>query len=131
MNEDLIEFNSRLSGYYKQLNDTWNESQKEYDKKVPELPKDTENIEASKRIWIDIFENYFTRLFDSSDFSENFGKLVTSELEIAKHWNNMASTLLESANMPTKKEMDEVYKELHSLRKRVAKLEKIANKGGN
>ena len=42
----------------------------------------------------------------------------------------MASTLLESANMPTKKEMDEVYKELHSLRKRVAKLEKIANKEG-
>jgi polyhydroxyalkanoate synthesis regulator phasin len=38
--------------------------------------------------------------------------------------------LLESANMPTKKDMDEVYKELHSLRKRVAKLEKISNKGG-
>ena len=130
MNEDMVEFNTRLSAYYKQLTDTWNEAQKEYTRKVPELPNDTEHVEASKRIWIDIFENYFTRLFDSADFAENFGKLVSSELEIAKHWNNMASTLLESANMPTKKEMDEVYKELHSLRKRVAKLEKIANKGG-
>jgi len=130
MNEDMTEFNSRLSAYYKQLSDTWNEAQKEYARKVPELPNDTENMEASKRIWIDIFENYFTRLFDSSEFSENFGKLVTSELEIAKHWNNMAASLLESANMPTKKDMDEVYKELHSLRKRVAKLEKISNKGG-
>jgi hypothetical protein len=96
---------------------------------VPELPNDTENLEASKRIWIDIFENYFTKLFDSSEFAENFGKLVTSELEIAKHWNNMASTLLTSANMPTKKDMDEVYKELHSLRIRITKLENIANKG--
>lgn len=130
MNEDMTEFNSRLSAYYKQLNDTWNEAQKEYTRKVPELPNDTENMEASKRVWIDIFENYFTKLFDSSEFSENFGKLVTSELEIAKHWNNMTATLLESANMPTKKDMDEVYKELHSLRKRVAKLEKISNKGG-
>jgi hypothetical protein len=130
MNEDMTEFNTRLSAYYKQLNDTWNEAQKEYSRKVPELPNDTENMEASKRIWIDIFENYFTRLFDSAEFSENFGKLVTSELEIAKHWNNMTATLLESANMPTKKDMDEVYKELHSLRKRVAKLEKISNKGG-
>ncbi|HEU5488557.1 MAG TPA: poly(R)-hydroxyalkanoic acid synthase subunit PhaE [Candidatus Nitrosotalea sp.] len=130
MNEDMTEFNTRLAAYYKQLTDTWNEAQKEYSRKVPELPNDTEHMEASKRVWIDIFENYFTRLFDSADFAENFGKLVTSELEIAKHWNNMASTLLESANMPTKKEMDEVYKELHSLRKRVAKLEKIANKGG-
>src|SRR5574337_1287081 len=116
MNEDMTEFNTRLAAYYKQLTDTWNEAQKEYSRKVPELPNDTEHVEASKRVWIDIFENYFTRLFDSADFAENFGKLVTSELEIA--------------NMPTKKEMDEVYKELHSLRKRVAKLEKIANKGG-
>ncbi|SMH70501.1 poly(R)-hydroxyalkanoic acid synthase subunit PhaE [Candidatus Nitrosotalea okcheonensis] len=130
INEDMAEFNTRLSGYYKQLSDTWNEAQKEYARKVPELPNDVEHMEASKRIWIDIFENYFTRLFDSAEFAENFGKLVSSELEIAKHWNNMASTLLESANMPTKKDMDEVYKELHSLRKRVAKLEKIVNKGG-
>ncbi|MHB8602994.1 MAG: poly(R)-hydroxyalkanoic acid synthase subunit PhaE [Nitrosotalea sp.] len=130
MNEDMTEFNTRLAAYYKQLTDTWNEAQKEYSRKVPEIPHDTEHMEASKRIWIDIYENYFTRLFDSSEFAENFGKLVTSELEIAKHWNNMASTLLEAANMPTKKDMDEVYKELHSLRKRVAKLEKIANKEG-
>ena len=130
INEDMAEFNTRLSGYYKQLSDTWNEAQKEYARKVPELPNDVEHMEASKRIWIDIFENYFTRLFDSAEFAENFGKLVSSELEIAKHWNNMASTLLESANIPTKKDMDEVYKELHSLRKRVAKLEKIVNKGG-
>ena len=128
MNEDMTEFNSRLSAYYKQLADTWNEAQKEYSRKVPELPNDTENMEASKRIWIDMFENYFTKLFDSVEFAENFGKLVTSELEIAKHWNNMASALLESANMPTKKDMDEVYQELHSLRKRIAKLEKITNK---
>ncbi|MFZ0842381.1 MAG: poly(R)-hydroxyalkanoic acid synthase subunit PhaE [Nitrosotalea sp.] len=127
MNEDMTEFNSRLAAYYKQLADTWNEAQKEYSRKVPELPNDIENMEASKRIWIDMFENYFTKLFDSSEFAENFGKLVTSELEIAKHWNNMTSALLESANMPTKKDMDEVYQELHSLRKRVAKLEKITN----
>ena len=128
MNEDMTEFNSRLSTYYKQLADTWNEAQKEYSRKVPELPNDTENMEASKRIWIDMFENYFTKLFDSVEFAENFGKLVTSELEIAKHWNNMTSALLESANMPTKKDMDEVYQELHSLRKRIAKLEKITTK---
>ncbi|MEO9277858.1 MAG: poly(R)-hydroxyalkanoic acid synthase subunit PhaE [Nitrososphaera sp.] len=131
MNEELAEFNSRLSAYYKQLSDTWSQAQEEYNKKVPEIPNDTENIESSKRIWIDIFENYFTRLFDSPEFADNFGKLVTSELELMGHWNNITSILLESANMPTKKEMDEVYKELYSLRKRIAKLEKIANKEGS
>ncbi len=131
INQELTEFNTRLGEYYKQLADTWNEAQKQFSKKVPEIPTDVENLDAIKRIWIDIFENYFTRLFDSQEFAENFGNLVSSELELAKHWNNVTSLMLETVNMPTKKEIDELYKELHLLRKRVAKLEKIANHGGN
>lgn len=123
-NEDLIEFNTRLAEYYKQLSDTWIEAQKKVNKKIPEIPNDAEQLEASKRVWIDIFENDFTQLFDSEKFGENFGKLISSELELSKHWNNMLSTLLETANVPTKHDLDEVYKELHSLRKRVSKLEK-------
>ncbi len=131
INQELVEFNAKLSEYYKQLVDTWNEAQKQFNKKVPEIPTDSEHVDSTKRIWIDIFENYFTRLFDSQGFAENFGKLVSSELELAKHWHNITSIMLESANMPTKKEIDELYKELYMLRKRVAKLEKIANNGGH
>lgn len=123
-NDDLIEFNKRLTEYYKQLSDTWMEAQKRVNKKIPEIPQDMEHLDASKRVWIDIFENDFTQLFDSQTFSENFGKLISSELELSKHWNNMLSTLLETANVPTKNDIDEIYKELHSLRKRVSKLEK-------
>ena len=126
-NDDLIEFNTRLAEYYKQLTDAWTEAQKQFNKKVPELPNDTEHMEASKRIWIDIFENYFTTLFDSPKFAENFGKLVSTELELTKHWNSMMSLLLENANLPTKDDITEVYKELHSLKKRITKIEKDRN----
>jgi polyhydroxyalkanoate synthesis regulator phasin len=126
-NEDLMEFNTRLAEYYKQLSDTWIEAQKRVNKKIPEIPQDMEQLEASKRVWIDIFENDFTQLFDSEKFGENFGKLISSELELAKHWNNMLATLLETANIPTKNDIDEIYKELHSLRKRIGKLEKNGN----
>ena len=71
-----------------------------------------------------MFENDFTQLFDSEKFGENFGKLISSELELSKHWNKMLSVLLETANIPTRNDMDEIYKELHSLRKRISKLEK-------
>jgi hypothetical protein len=129
-NEDLMEFNTRLAEYYKQLSDTWTESQKRFNTKIPEIPNDIEHIESSKRVWIDIFENAFTQLFDSEKFGENFGKLISSELELSKHWNNMLAVLLESANVPTKDDLNEVYKELHSLRKRVSKLEKNERKSG-
>ena len=129
-NEDLIEFNNKLIEYYKQLSDTWNEAQKRFNTKVPEIPNDVEHIESSKRVWIDIFENAFTQLFDSEKFGENFGKLISSELELSKHWNNMIAVLLEAANMPTKNDLNEIYKELHLLRKRVSKLEKSEKKTG-
>lgn len=122
-NDDLVEFNKRLTGYYQQLADTWAIAQKKVNAKMPEIPNDQEQFDAYKRIWIDIFDNDFTELFDSHKFGENYGKLVASELELTKHWEQMTNVMLQSANLPSKKEIDEVYKELHTLKKRVSKLE--------
>ncbi len=127
-NEDLMEFNKHLTEYYKQLTETWMESQKKVNFKAPEIPNDTEQYEAYKRVWIDIFDNDFTELFDSEKFGENYGKLVAKELELTKHWNGIMNVMLKSANLPSKEEIDEVYKELHSLRKRISKLESEAHK---
>lgn len=131
INEKLLEFNKYLAEYYKQLSDTWAEAQKKVNLKTPEIPQDVEHYEAYKRVWIDIFDNDFTELFDSKKFGENYGKLVSKELELTKHWTNITNVILKSANLPSKEEMDEVYKELHTLKKRVTKLETEArqNKG--
>ena len=122
-NEDLAEFNKRLMEYYQQLSDTWADAQKKVNAKMPKVPNDPEQFETYKRIWIDIFDNDFTELFDSKKFGENYGKLVASELELSKHWEKIVNVMLQSANLPNKKEIDEVYKEIHTLRKRVSKLE--------
>ena len=123
INEKLLEFNKYLTEYYRQLSDTWAEAQKKVNLKSPELPQDVEHYEAYKRVWIDIFDNDFTELFDSKKFGENYGKLVSKELELTKHWTNITNVILKSANLPSKEEIDEVYKELHALKKRVIKLE--------
>ncbi|MEE9563642.1 MAG: poly(R)-hydroxyalkanoic acid synthase subunit PhaE, partial [Nitrosopumilaceae archaeon] len=81
---------------------------------------------AYKRVWLDIFDNDFTELFDSKMFGENYGKLVAKELELTKHSNNIMNVMLQSANLPNKQEIDEVYKEVYSLRKRISKLESEA-----
>ena len=123
INENLLDYNKFLTEYYTQLADTWGEAQKKVNLKAPDVPRDAEQIDAFKRIWIDIFDNDFTELFDSKKFGENYGKLVSSELELTKHWNNIANVVLQAANLPSKEEIDEVYKELHALKKRVIKLE--------
>jgi len=123
INESLLGFNQYISEYYKQLSSTWEVAQKKVNLKAPEIPQDVEQIEAMKRIWIDIFDNDFTELFDSKQFGENYGNLVSKELELTKHWNNITNVILQSVNLPSKEEVDEVYKEIHSLKKRVSKLE--------
>ena len=123
INEDLMGFNEYLTEYYKQLTDAWKDAQKKVNLKAPEVPHDVEQIDAFKRIWIDIFDNNFTELFDSKKFGENYGKLVSKELELTKHWNTITNVVLQSVNLPSKEEIDEVYKELHSLKKRIGKLE--------
>ena len=123
INEDLMGFNEYLTEYYRQLSDAWKDAQKKVNLKSTEVLHDVEQIEGFKRIWIDIFDNDFTELFDSEKFGENYGKLVSKELELTKHWNNITNVVLQSVNLPSKEEIDEVYKELHSLKKRVGKLE--------
>ena len=123
INDLLMEFNKYYTEYYKQLSDTWGVAQKKVNLKAPEIPQDIEQIDAVKRIWIDIFDNDFTELFDSGKFGENYGKLVSKELELTKHWNNITNVILQSVNLPSKEEIDEVYKEIHSLKKRIGKLE--------
>lgn len=123
INENLMDFNKLVTEYYKQLSETWSEAQKKVNLKAPDVPHDVEQMESFKRIWIDIFDNDFTELFDSQKFGENYGKLVSKELELTKHWNNISNVILQSANLPSKEEIDEVYKEIHTLKKRITKLE--------
>lgn len=123
INENLMEFNKYVTEYYKQLVETWNEAQKKVNLKAPDVPHDIEQIESFKRIWIDIFDNDFTELFDSEKFGANYGKLVSKELELTKNWHNISNVILQAANLPSKEEIDEVYKEIHALKKRVTKLE--------
>ena len=120
---EMAEFNRHLTEYYGQLAETWAEAQKKVNFKAPDLPHDAEQVEAFKRVWIDIFDNDFTELFDSDRFGKNYGSLVSSELELARRWNNMADIILQSANLPSRQEIDEAYRELHSLKKRVGKME--------
>ena len=119
----LKELNEALSLYYRQMTDTWLGAQKKINEKVPSIPKDVEQFEAYKRIWIDVMDNDFTDLFDSEKFGTNYGRLVRHEMELTKRWNNAADVLLKSANLPTKEEIDEVYKQMYSLKRRVSELE--------
>jgi len=61
-------------------------------------------------------------MFDNKDFSKNYNKLVSTELQLLERWNTIMDVMLKSANMPTKEEIDEIYKELFMLKKQIKKI---------
>jgi predicted nucleic acid-binding Zn-ribbon protein len=121
-NQEIVEFNTQLVEYYQHLGETWVGAQKKVMAKISEVPQDAESIEAYKRVWIDIFENDFTQMFDNKSFSKNYNKLVTTELQLLERWNTIMDVMLKSANMPTKEEINEIYKELFTLKKQIKKI---------
>ena len=67
-------------------------------------------------------------MFDSKKFSENYNRLVSTELDLLKRWNAITDVMLKSANLPTKQEIEEIYEELHNLKNRISKLESSKKK---
>ena len=127
-NQEIIDFNNSLLEYYGNLSETWIDAQKKVTSKMGDVPQDEESIEAYKRVWIDMFENNFTQLFDSKEFSKNYNNLVSKELELMKRWNTIMDIMLKASNLPTKEEIEEIYKEMHSLKQRITKLESGSKK---
>ena len=122
-NQEIIDFNNNLLDYYGKLSETWIEAQKKVSSKMANVPQDGESLEAYKRVWIDMFENNFTQLFDSKEFSKNYNNLVSKELDLMKRWNTIMDIMLKASNLPTKEEIEEIYKEMHSLKQRLTKLD--------
>jgi hypothetical protein len=127
-NQEIIDFNNSLLEYYGNLSETWIDAQKKVTSKMGDVPQDEESIEAYKRVWIDMFENNFTQLFDSKEFSKNYNNLVSKELDLMKRWNTIMDIMLKASNLPTKEEIEEIYKEMHSLKQRITKLESGSKK---
>ncbi len=122
-NQEIIDFNNNLLDYYGKLSETWIDAQKKVSSKMANVPQDGESLEAYKRVWIDMFENNFTQLFDSKEFSKNYNNLVSKELDHMKRWNSIMDIMLKASNLPTKEEIEEIYREMHSLKQRITKLE--------
>ena len=89
--------------------------------KVPKETKEYYNL------WIGILEGHFMTLCKSPEYSQMLADLFTklSEFIIAK--NEVLQDILQILPVPTYKEIDELYEDLRTLKKKVRELEKQVN----
>lgn len=75
------------------------------------------------KIWIETYSETFKEFLKSDHFVSNMGKLNSHLMDFQKYNREMLEeNYLKPMNLPTKTEIDEINKELYSLRKTVKEL---------
>ena len=85
--------------------------------------------------WIKILEGNFMQLMKSQEYTNLLNALIRSLAEYKAVKNDVTNIALKELQIPTNKEMDEVYKELYVTKKKVKeltrRLEKLEGKLGS
>ena len=99
--------------------------------KVEELTKEGELLESSQdyyRMWLKILEGHYMTLFKSPEYTQVLGNTLNAMEEYTAARQQLLQDMMQMFQMPTNKEMDELYKEIYILKKRIKKLEKASKK---
>jgi class III poly(R)-hydroxyalkanoic acid synthase PhaE subunit len=85
---------------------------------LPENPKDYYNI------WIKTLEGHYMTLFKSPEYTRALGKTLDAMGEFMIARKKIIEDALQALPVPTHSEVDDLYREIYLLKKRLKKLEK-------
>jgi hypothetical protein len=86
-----------------------------------ELPEDPQKY---YQMWIKILEGHYMTLFQSTEYIETMGKTLDAMSEFSTAKNDLLEDILTMFPISTQKDMDDLYKEIYLLKKRIKALEK-------
>lgn len=127
------EMQAAVGEFIHHLNGPVERSVKAMQGKIEEQAKEgklSENFKDYYNTWIKIMEGDYMTLYKSPDYIECMGRALRAieEYKIAR--DKVLVDLLQSLPIPTNKDMDELYKEIHVLKKTVkAMAKKLKNQG--
>jgi len=88
------------------------------------LPKESKENYA---LWVKVLEGHYMTLFKSKDYTDALHNTLNRLEDFVMAKNETLRDVLQFFPIPTNKEMDELYKEFHLLKRRVKELEKKLN----
>ena len=128
--QDLLslcsKFQSNILNYWMQVNQTYVKSITELQSKKPELPdfQSEEEVKKYKNLTIDVFEKYFTQLFQSKEFSVATSELLSNYSSFTHVLGNAFDNYFKLLNLPNRDEIDMILKDMQELKREIYKLRK-------
>jgi hypothetical protein len=84
----------------------------------------SDNFKDYYNMWIKILEGHYMTLFKSPEYTLALSKAINSVEDFIDARQELLADGLKALHIPTEKDMDELYKELYLLKKKVKALEK-------
>ncbi len=78
-----------------------------------------ETLRESYRTWWTINEDVFNQMFRSEEFTRLLGETLRQGLLFKKQLDDLSDEITKFTNLPTKQDMDEIYRTIYELRKEV------------
>jgi hypothetical protein len=115
----MIELKGNMDSYWSLLSTAYTGALRDTVERAPMQLVTKEDFEKYRRAAIEAFEDSFTALFTSSEFSEVHGRLFDSQLNISKVMQSIIEKNFKILNLPTRSEVDEMLKDIAELKRTV------------
>jgi Poly(R)-hydroxyalkanoic acid synthase subunit (PHA_synth_III_E) len=131
LGEVMVELKNNMDSYWSLMNAAYAKAVKDTLERAPMQLTTKEDFENYRRAAIEVFEDTFTALFTSSEFSEVHGKLFGSQLNVSKIMQSIAEKNFKTLNLPTRSEVDEMLKDIMELKRTVRDIKRSVEAGND
>ena len=126
LTDTIMKSQITIGNYWKQVNQAYVNAVLRINEKTASSLLDIKtkkDLDDYRKLMIDSFEEEFTKLFNSKEFALTYRELLGRQMDLLKQIQSSTERTLGILNLPTRKELDMISKDLHDLRKSVMDLD--------
>jgi poly[(R)-3-hydroxyalkanoate] polymerase subunit PhaE len=120
----MAELKTHMDSYWALVSSAYSRAMKETMDRAPKQLLTKDDFENYRRAAIEAFEDAFTELFASAEFSAIYGKMFSSQLDVSRTVQGIAEKNSKALNLPTRSEVDEILKDVAELKRSVRDLKR-------
>jgi predicted ribosome quality control (RQC) complex YloA/Tae2 family protein len=124
INQTLLKLQVDLNEYWSHMKNAYSNALKETTDRAPKTFNTKEDFENYRKVIIEAFEDAFTTLFTSEEFPRVYNKVSNDQMELLKSIQQLIENSLQALNLPTRSEINELAKDIHSLKRDIRNLKK-------
>src|ERR671919_1340948 len=122
LTETIMKSQITIGHYWKQVNQAYVNAVLRINERTASSLLDIKtkkDLDDYRKLMIDSFEEEFTKLFNSKEFALTYRELLGKQMDLLKQIQSSTERTLGILNLPTRRELDMISKDLHDLRKLV------------